>query len=162
MVMAEGVDFEVITNLIEESGLTDGEVRYVLEAKDRTKSAAEDEDTHASGRLLAAKRHLDRRAMADGSLVVVGTNRASDYKLLYDEGLHRGNGTQEERKLAKDFCEAFALFQKQIGRTQLDLRLRNNKNRYVFLEDVGHDAPLRIRRADYVSDHVRWIIEQLD
>jgi len=162
MVIAEDVDFEGITNLIEESGLTDEEVQYIMEALDRTIPAARDEDTHASGRLLAEKGQLDRRVMTDGSLVVVGTNMASDYKLLYDEGLKLGNGTKEERKLAKDFIETFGLYQKQIGRAQLDLRLSNGKTRYVFLDEIGHDAPLRIKRADYVGEHVRWMLDQLD
>jgi pimeloyl-ACP methyl ester carboxylesterase len=161
-VMGKGVDFERITHLIEESGLTERELAYLGEARERTKEAAGDEDTHASARILAERYQLDRGVLKEGALVVVGTNFARDFELLYEEGLKLGNGTEEERRVAREFGETLKLFQRQLGRAQLDLASGDCRTRYVFLEDVGHDAPLRIRRRDYVGEFVGWILEQVN
>lgn len=160
-VVSEGVDLPALTHLIEESGLTDAEGRQIVEATERTRAAAADEDTHGSGRLLAERRQLDGRVMREGCLVVVGTNLARDYRVMYEEGCRLGNGTEDERRRAREFVKTVALFQMQVGRVQLDLRAEEADTRYVFLHDVGHDAPLRIRRADYVGEQVRWILGRM-
>jgi pimeloyl-ACP methyl ester carboxylesterase len=176
--ISKDVDWEAVTHLREESGLSDEQWEYIIEAVERTgPRGAKREDTHGSARALAKKRQLERHAYKGGILSVVRCNSTMDYQRMYDEGLKLGAGTQEQRRLARRFVEDWGLYNCQMVRAQLDLVVRDGEEgdddaeedrdkarhasdapQYVYHERWGHDSPLRKR--ELMGDPVRWVLEQ--
>ncbi|KAK5461389.1 hypothetical protein LTS15_003452 [Exophiala xenobiotica] len=168
--ISKDVDWEAVTHLREESGLSDEQWEYIIEAVERTgPRGAKREDTHGSARALAKKRQLERHAYKGGILSVVRCNSTMDYQRMYDEGVKLGAGTQEQRRLARRFIEDWGLYNCQMVRAQLDLVVRDGEEgerarhasdapQYVYHERWGHDSPLRKR--ELMGDPVRWVLEQ--
>ncbi len=162
--ISKDVDWEGVTHLREESGLSDEQWQSIIEAVERTgPRGAKREDTHVSARALALKRQLERHAYRGGILSVVRCNSTMDYQRMYDEGVKLGAGTQEERRLARRFIEDWGLYNHEMVRAQLDLVVRDDEEdachaQYVYHGSWGHDSPLRKR--ELMGDPVRWVLEE--
>ncbi|KAF1943583.1 hypothetical protein EJ02DRAFT_464923 [Clathrospora elynae] len=115
------VDVAALTNLPMDSGFSDEEWKYAVAAEKRCTHALGLEDTHASAHALALHRQLDGKGFGQRPLTVVQCNMAADYQFLYDEVVKLGNGSEEERRAARNFIETWRLFHGQIASAQCGL-----------------------------------------
>ena len=147
--VARNVDWEALTHLREQSGMSDAEWTYAMEAQMRTVKGLAREDTHASGHALALCEQLRFQTLGERPLLVTRSNMAGDFQRRYDEGVGLGDGTEEEREKAREFILMTRLFHDQIARAQCQL-----SSNVVFKawEEFGHDAP--IRNVDFVAGEV--------
>jgi hypothetical protein len=156
MAVARNVDWEELTQLKKQSGMSDSEWNYAMQAQERTVAALRLEDTHASAHELGLKRQLDFQTLAHRPLLVLQYNNAKDYQLLYDEGVRLGDGTEMEREKARSFIQLCKMYQGQISRSQCSL---SNSTVFEANEDVGHDTP--IRNPVVVVEQVKKFLKRL-
>ncbi|CAO2657913.1 Nn.00g071730.m01.CDS01 [Neocucurbitaria sp. VM-36] len=147
------VDIDALTDIKRQSGMTEGEWDYAIAAQKRCAEAQKREDTHASARQLALRHQFDQRTLKLRPLLVLRCDMASDYQLLYEAGVKLGDGTEEERRVAREFMETFGLFHDQIARAQC--RLSENFE-YKYFAEWGHDLP--IRRPTVVVEEIRKLL----
>ncbi|KAF3004754.1 hypothetical protein E8E13_000620 [Curvularia kusanoi] len=154
--VAKNVNWETLTNLKEESGMSDAEWDYAMSAQARTMKAAALEDTHASGHALALCEQFKYQTLGDRALLVMRFNMASDFQRRFDEGVRLGDGTKEEREKAKKFILLTRLYHEQIARAQC--RLSTNAV-YKEFEQYGHEAP--IRQYAFVAQEIRDFLDRI-
>ena len=147
--VARNVDWEALTHLREESGMSDAEWAYAMEAQGRSMKGLVREDTHSSGHALALCEQLRFQTLGDRPLLVTRSNMAGDFQRRYDEGVRLGDGTEEEREKARDFILMTRLYHDQIARAQC---LLSRKVVFRAWEEYGHDTP--IRNVDFVAGEV--------
>jgi pimeloyl-ACP methyl ester carboxylesterase len=155
MAMTQNVDWEKLTHLREQSGMSGTEWEYAIAAQARCTAALKLEDTHASAHALALHHQFEHQILGDRPLLVLRFNIARDYQKMYDEGLRLGDGTEEEREKAKRFIETFSLFHDQIARAQSGLSADVD---YRYVREFGHDLP--IRRPEFIAEEVRKFLGQ--
>ena len=154
--IATGIDFAKLTHLHEDSRMTEEEWEAALEAIERSLPAADAEDNRGSGRTLVTYQQFRNQALSSWPLSVLRCNMAQDYRILYEEGVRRGNGTEAERLEAQAFIQKLELFDDELRASQLRL---SAINRYVYVPSCGHDVV--IRRPELLISEVDWVIRQL-
>jgi pimeloyl-ACP methyl ester carboxylesterase len=160
--IADGLDLAELTHLKEESGMSDEEWDRTEEMTERTAQRGAKKGNEAvrpSALNLAKKRLLNFDSiplLGDMPLSVMRANFAKDFWTMYDAGVERGNGTEEERIEARNYIQRWELFDDQIRILQLRL---STCTEYKYFADVGHDIP--IRRPQVVVEQVKWALEQL-
>ncbi|TKA33166.1 hypothetical protein B0A50_00719 [Salinomyces thailandicus] len=152
--VAKGVDFAKLTNLKEESGMSDDEWKNAMVAIEKTRAGATAEDNRGSQLVLARRQQFARSVLSPWPVIVIRCNVARDYTLLYNAGVAMVNGTQAERASALDFIDRFQLFDDDLRAAQLRLP---KCNRYVHHEYMGHDYV--IRHPEAVVPDVKWVME---
>ncbi|KAF1831405.1 alpha/beta-hydrolase [Decorospora gaudefroyi] len=157
MAVAQDVDYEALTHLQRDSGLSDAEWDYALLACARCRQAQEYEDTHASAHNLSLHRQLDFKTLGSRPLTVVRCNIAADMQFLYDEGVRLGGGSELEREAARLFISKCRCFLGQIQRAQWGLSEDVCDREFV---EWGHDLP--IRRPGIVVWLVRELMERME
>ena len=154
------VDWEELTNLKEESGMTDAEWEYAIDAAGRTREKVQGrEDTHRSARELAEKRQLEEHVYDCGNLAVIRCNMARDYEVMYDEGVRLGGGTEEEEEGARRFIHDFKLYAYLFQRPQVELVGQRGSVYYEELVDWGHDSIMR--KPEIVGEAIKWTLNEL-
>lgn len=154
--VAKNVDWEALTHLQQESGMTDAEWTYALEAQTRCAEAARREDTHASAHQLALHYQLERQTLGTRPLSVVRMHAVQDFQMLYDAGVKNGDGTEEERRITREFIEKFGLFQDQMAKAQTWL---SRDVVFRYFEEWGHDMP--IRKASVTAEEIGKLVERV-
>ncbi|KAL4797714.1 alpha/beta-hydrolase [Aspergillus venezuelensis] len=154
--LSEGIDYAKLTHAREESGLTKSEWERAMEAIQRTVPGAQREDNHSSGRELAKLRQFERQILGDNPLSVIRCDMTKDFRVLYDAGVKKGQGTGEERAKAKEFIETLELFDDELRFTQTRL---SNSSRYRTFLEYGHDGVLR--KPEIIVDEVKWILQSM-
>lgn len=153
--IAEGVDYVALTNLRLESRMTDEEWGNALHAIAETQSAMPAQDARGSALTLAHRQQFQRHALDPWPLVVMRYNMAKDFRILYEAGIARGQGTEAERADALASIERMELFDDELRAGQLRL---SNCNRYVQHPERGHDDILR--HPETVVEEVRWVMQR--
>lgn len=151
-----GVDFIELTHLREESKLSDEEWQAMIEAIARTELGSGAENTRGSGWALAVRKQFQKQALGRWPLSVIRCNFPRDWRIMYEEGVRMGNGTEAQRARARRFVEKWELFDDDLRVCQLRL---SSRNRYRQFTDCGHDVTLR--RPEYVVQEIRWVLGQL-
>ncbi|KAF2027673.1 alpha/beta-hydrolase [Setomelanomma holmii] len=154
--VAKNVDWEELTHLQRESGMSDEEWQYAIEAQERCAEAAKREDTHASAHQLALTLQLEKQTLGSRPLSVLRLHAVKDYQMLYDAGVAKGDGTEEERKVAKDFIEKWGLFHDQFSKAQIWL---SSNTTFKYFCRWGHDMP--IRNATLAAEEIRELVERV-
>lgn len=154
--VVKNVDLDALTDIKRQSGMTNEEWDYAMAAQERCVEAQKREDTHASARQLALHRQFDERTLASRPLLVLRCNMEAEYQLLYDAGVKLGDGTEEERRVAREFMETFGLFHDQVARAQCRL---SKDAEYKYFAEWGHDLP--IRRPPIAVEEVRKLLERV-
>ena len=154
--IGEGIDFADLTHLREEAGLSDREWERAREGAERTVPGAEAEDNHGSARQLAKLHQYPRQVLGSRPLSVIRCNMAKDFQLIYDAGVRKGNGTEEERRQAREFINVVELYDEEIRTSQLRL---SSVHRNVHIPDCGHDVV--IRQPELIAEEVRWVLNAL-
>lgn len=154
--VVKNVDYEAITHLCEESGMTQEQWDYAIEAQGRTNENFGREYTHAGADLLAQEHQFEKQIMGTAPLTVLKFHATHDIQVQYDASVANGDGTEEERRIVRDYIERFGLYHDQIQRAQCRLS-KNTEFRYYG--DIGHDLP--IRRPGIVVEEVRKLLERI-
>jgi hypothetical protein len=154
--VAKNVDWEELTNLHEESGLSDEEWQYAIEAQERCAEAARREDTHASAHQLALAYQLEQQTLGSRPLSVIRMRAVQDYQMLYDAGVANCDGTEDERRAAREFIENFGMFHDQISKAQCWL---STNVLFKYFCRWGHDMP--IRRPSIAEEEIRNLVERV-
>jgi hypothetical protein len=125
MVMVEGVEWDVITNLREESGSTDKEWDRMLDALEKSAVRSSKEDARASGRALAQKhQHKNMPMGKDKILSVLQGDWAAQWQLVYDEGVELDNGSEAEREEARKSIELLRDYHKGLCYGKVSIYLK--------------------------------------
>ena len=156
MAVTKHVDWEALTHLKEQSGMSDAEWEYAIGAQGRTEKALKLEDTHASGHELALFEQFKHQTLGEKPLLVLRFNIAHDLQRSYDEGVRLGDGTREEREKARRFILLFRLYHDQLARAQCMLSMNAE---YKYFEEYEHDIPLR--KPALIAEEVRKYLDRL-
>lgn len=138
--VGKNVDWDALTDLKSQSGMSDEQWNYALEAAGRCTDAINREDTHGSAHQLAGMLQIDKQAMGDRPLHIVRYNMSKDHQALYDAGVKNGDGTEEERRVARQFIETWRLYADQMARVQCRF---SRYTTFVAYGEWGHDLPIR-------------------
>jgi pimeloyl-ACP methyl ester carboxylesterase len=157
--LAEHVDYEELTHLREESGMSDAEWAYALAAQARCAEATRREDTHASADRLAHLHQIETQALGCKPLSIVRFEPMQNLKVVYDEAVKRGLGTEEQREKVRVFIERWGLYHEQLQKVQVGL---SGDVEYRYYEEWGHDAPLRRPGIGVVVEEVRKLLERIE
>lgn len=175
--MLKGVDWTVISNLQEESELTDEEWNRMLDALEKSEAASSKEDPRASGRALAQKRQNVNMPMGKDNIVsVLQGDWAAQWQLVYDEGVKLGNGSEMEREEARRSIELFRNHHKGLCYGQVSAYSEGYPSsleycRLTFWKSVGISAKvygayapgmyhdLVIRKPELVVQAVRVVLD---
>ncbi|MCJ1478094.1 hypothetical protein MMC13_006769 [Lambiella insularis] len=155
--VGEAVDWISLTNLKEDSKLSDDQWQAMFEATERTVPGSKAEDIRGGVKKLAYKRQLHYQALGERPLSVMRCNWGAQNRVLYDAGVKMGGGTEEQREGAKRYMEKVDLFHDELIYAQM--RLSRGKARYVYLPGCWHDIVLR--QPEPIVTEVRWVLEQL-
>jgi pimeloyl-ACP methyl ester carboxylesterase len=156
-VMAENVDWDGVTHFREESGMTEEEWKYAIEASVRCVEGVKRQDTHTSATRLAHEFQLDKQVMGSKPLSVLRFHATHDSQAIYDAGVALGNGTDEQRASARAFIEKFGLYHDQMQRATC--RLSRNTS-FEYYGECGHDLPMR--RPAIIVDEVKKLIQRIN
>lgn len=153
--LASHVDYEAITHLKEESGMTDAEWSRALVGQANCSEGTEREANHESADLLAHEFQIKNQALGDRPLLVLRYHATSNYQVILDEAVKKGYGTEEQREKVRMFLDRAGLYHEQLEKALLGLSRRAE---YRYDGDWGHDVP--IRRAEVVVKEVRRFLER--
>ncbi|KAL5117878.1 hypothetical protein ACEQ8H_004196 [Pleosporales sp. CAS-2024a] len=154
--MCTNIDYEAITHLREQCGMSQGQWNYAIEAQGRTVAAAQREANHAGATQLAHEHQFENQVMGGTPLTVLKFHATHDYQLMYDAAIANGDGTDEERHVVRGYLETFGLYHEQLQRAQCSL---STNFEYRYYPSIGHDAP--IRRPSLIVEEVKRLLVRI-
>lgn len=89
--------------------------------------------------------------------VIKGNHATRDIQRLYDKGVERGNGTEEERKKMRDAIGLWVAKEKGFHESFLKLSTKGN---WIDASESGHWP--HQTEPEVVAEGVRWVLSQLD
>jgi alpha/beta hydrolase fold len=89
--------------------------------------------------------------------VIKGNHPTRDIKRVYEKGVARGNGTEAERKEARDVMDRW--IEKERGFHESFLTL-SNKNHWIDAVQSGHWV--HHTEPELIAEGVRWVLESLE
>ena len=156
-----GLEWYAAIGLEAEHKLTEGEWEAFVseEATEKFKLQAEKEESEydASFETLRKKGLEKRQPLLGGKPVFdIGGLRSRDGRGLYRAGVERGNGTEEERKYAREMIETADEENNALIGEHLKL---STKGELVFARESGHFV--QVTQPDFVVDGVKWVLDEL-
>jgi predicted oxidoreductase len=106
-----------------------------------------------AARTLAQCQQCERAAMQSSPVAVVRCNCAKAFRLLYNAGVERGQGSPEQRKQAMAFIQSLETFNDELCASQLRL---SSCHKYTNFLSRGHDDNLR--RPEVYVEQMDWIM----
>jgi pimeloyl-ACP methyl ester carboxylesterase len=92
----------------------------------------------------------------DKPVYVIGGLWSRDWEGQYKAGLEKGNGTEEERRLASEMIRTADEKNEGLMKDHLSL---STKGKLVFARESGHF--LQMTEPEVVVDGVQWVLEEL-
>jgi pimeloyl-ACP methyl ester carboxylesterase len=89
--------------------------------------------------------------------VIKGNHATRDIQRLYEKGVERGNGTEEERKKVRDAIGLWVWREKRFHESFLKL---STKGHWIDAPESGHWP--HQTEPELVAEGVRWVLENLD
>lgn len=158
--MDKDIDFIAISSLGRYKKLSPEEWAVVEREhnSDRTKVtyAAELKGCFKYALVLAAKKQLENRILANHPVSVLAANIAMNLQCLYDAGVATGNGTEEERAQYRSLVDRFA--GEDIINQKRHLELSGN-GRYIFTTNNTHNVQMTGPKV--VMDGIKWVLDHL-
>ncbi|KFY35389.1 hypothetical protein V495_08023 [Pseudogymnoascus sp. VKM F-4514 (FW-929)] len=129
------------------------------EGGEKFKAQEKREDAEYEGSFpVLRKKELEKRnpLVGDKPVYVIGGTRSWDGKHLYKAAVAKGNGTEEQRRVAWEAIEgADEENDRLIGE---HLRL-STRGKLVFARESGHFVQLT--EPEIVVDGVKWVLDEL-
>ncbi|KAF1847711.1 alpha/beta-hydrolase [Cucurbitaria berberidis CBS 394.84] len=160
--MSAGVDWLSAQGLRAEHRLTpqewDAFLRDEATEKFKVQADREEDEYEASFPTLRSKQLGKRQppVLGDKPVYVIGGMRSRDWSGLYRAGVERGNGTEEQRKCAREMISSAD--EKSKGLMEGHLKL-STKGKLVFARESGHFVQLT--QPDLVVDGVNWVLDEI-
>ncbi|KAF1936430.1 putative alpha/beta hydrolase [Clathrospora elynae] len=104
------------------------------------------------------KKELGKRQplFGDRPVYVIGGMRSRDWSGMYKAGIEKGNGTEEQRRGAREMISKADEKSEDLMKEHLKL---STKGKLVFAHESGHFVQLT--QPDIVVDGVKWILDEL-
>ncbi|KAH7369621.1 Alpha/Beta hydrolase protein [Rhexocercosporidium sp. MPI-PUGE-AT-0058] len=107
--------------------------------------------------VLKEKKQLETHVLGKCPVSVIYANGARDFRCVYDAGVAAGNGTEEERRLFREFIADCA--ENGGGRAKKILELSSDDRLKRFRETKsGHNV--QMLEPEVIAEEVRWVFEQ--
>jgi pimeloyl-ACP methyl ester carboxylesterase len=94
--------------------------------------------------------------LGDKPIYVIGGSRNRDWSRLYKVGVEKGNGTEEQRRCAREMIETADEKSAGLMRGHLELSTRG---KLVFAKESGHFVQLT--EPELVVEGVEWVMSEL-
>jgi pimeloyl-ACP methyl ester carboxylesterase len=159
-VMAAGVEPYAAWGVEAEHKLSPAEwdAFRAAEATEKYRLAAgrEEEQYMPSFEILRRKELSKRRLLGDRPVYVIVGRRSRDWSGLYEAGVARGNGTEEQRRHVRELIEGVDAKTEGLMREFLKL---SRKSELVFASRSGHFV--QMTEPEIVVDGVKWVVDNL-
>jgi pimeloyl-ACP methyl ester carboxylesterase len=159
--MFAGLDYLSGMGLAAEHKLTQDEWDAYMrdEATEKFKAQGEREENEyeSSFPTLRAK-ELGKKGpvLGDKPVFVIGGMRSRDWRRLYKLGVEKGNGTEEQRRCAKEMIDTADEKSRELMKGHWEM---SEKGTLVFTKDSGHFVQLT--QPDLVARGVNWVMDEL-
>lgn len=160
--VAKGIDYMKVTGLEKENKLMRDEWRAYREEENTEKhqkqAEAEMREYAASFPTLAAKEQLcrDDPILGHKPVSVICGQSHRDFERLYEAGVKRGNGTEEQRA---EYRELLRTWQKKNAELQLELKTLSHNSSWSDAE-CGHHVQLF--KPQIIVDEVLWVKSKVE
>ncbi|KAH6678725.1 Alpha/Beta hydrolase protein [Halenospora varia] len=149
-----------ITGLAASHKLTEEEWKAVVEGMEKLEHDKVEESEargfQADLPVLAAKKQFEEQALGHRPVSVVRGNSPRDFQMMYDAGVAAGNGTEEERRLAKEY---FCSWDPKDHRWQEETLRLSTFGRMVRVGTSGHNV--QMVEPEVIAKEIRWVCEQV-
>ncbi|KAG4428602.1 hypothetical protein IFR05_015913 [Cadophora sp. M221] len=108
--------------------------------------------------VLKAKRQLETHALGNWPVSVIHANGARDFQTVYDAGVAAGNGTEEERRLFREFIADAVENGGKRAKKILELSSDERLSRFRETKKSGHNV--QMLEPELIAEEVRWVLEQ--
>ncbi|KAJ4312513.1 hypothetical protein N0V94_007406 [Neodidymelliopsis sp. IMI 364377] len=159
-ILSEGIEGYSGKGIDVEHRLTPGEWDALMEDESTEKYEAiahkEDEQYALSFETLQ-KKELSRKypLVGDKPILVIGSKRSRDWNRLYEAGVVKGNGTEEQRSRVRELI--LTADEKSEGLMKQFLKL-STRSKLVSAGKSGHF--IQLTQPDVVADGVMWVLDQ--
>ncbi|KAH8666031.1 Alpha/Beta hydrolase protein [Tricladium varicosporioides] len=106
--------------------------------------------------VLAAKKQFEKQALGHRPVSVIRGNSPRDFQMMYDAGVAAGNGTEAEKKLAKEYIGSWGPKDHQWQEEILRL---STFGRMVSVSTSGHNV--QMVEPEVIAEEIRWVYEQV-
>ncbi|GAM33339.1 hypothetical protein TCE0_004f00167 [Talaromyces pinophilus] len=162
LAIAEGVDFYSGIGVAAEHKLTQEEWDAFQsdESTEKYKITAhkEDEEQYAPSFATLRKKELSKKQpiVGDKPVYVIGSLRSRDWTGLYNAGVERGNGTEEQRSLVRELIRTADEKSESLMKEWLKI---STKSKLVFARESGHF--IQLTQPDVVVDGVTYVLDNI-
>ncbi|TVY33758.1 hypothetical protein LOCC1_G008677 [Lachnellula occidentalis] len=118
--------------------------------------AAESRGYKASQIVLAAKKQFESQVLGDRPISVIRGNAPGDLQRMYDAGVAAGNGTEEDRRLFREYLE---LADRKDHLWQEELLRLSRFGRFVR-SSSGHNV--HMVEPELVAEEIKWVWDHID
>ena len=153
------VDYLDVTGLAAGCVLSEEEMAVIgkqsADLRGQATIAAEQKGFPGDLPVLAAKNHFEQKILGDKPISVIRANTPRDFQRMYDAGVALGNGTEEERKLTRDFL---ARFEEDDERNQKETLTLSSVSHYVQAAS-GHNV--QMVQPDLIAEEVKRVWDRV-
>ncbi|CAD0113456.1 unnamed protein product [Aureobasidium uvarum] len=116
----------------------------------------EDVEQYAPSFETLRKKELGKKQplLGDKPVFVIGGIRSRDWNGLYQAGIAKGNGTEEERKYVRDLI---AGIDEKMAKLMKEFSKLSTKSELVFATESGHFV--QMTQPEVVVDGVQWVLD---
>ncbi|EPE32438.1 alpha/beta-Hydrolase [Glarea lozoyensis ATCC 20868] len=125
--------------------------KFVLQAENESK-----EYEPGFGTLLKKELAKKQPLLGDAPVFVTGGMRSRDWNGLYAAGVAKGNGTEEQRRYAREMIDGAD--EKHMGLIREHLKL-STRGKLVWAYESGHFVQLT--QPELVVEGVEWVLDEL-
>jgi pimeloyl-ACP methyl ester carboxylesterase len=93
--------------------------------------------------------------LGDRPLCVIIGRSGRDYQRLYDAGVERGNGTEEQRRRMRELIETWSEKEEALQREQL---VYSTNSKVLIAEESGHR--IELTQPEVIAEAVKWCLEE--
>ncbi|OKL60899.1 hypothetical protein UA08_03219 [Talaromyces atroroseus] len=135
---------------------------YLIEEKSERHSriaAMESEEYLGSGPVLASKKqlHATPPLLGESPVSVLKGQTYKDFEKLFVAGSEAGNGTEEERKMFREFLKTYDTLDEKWQKGMLSL---SSRSRWITTYKSGHN--IQLTEPDVIVDEIKWVLDNLD
>lgn len=93
--------------------------------------------------------------LGDRPLCVIIGRSGRDYQRLYDAGIERGNGTEEQRRRMRELIETWSEKEEALQREQL---VYSTNSTVMIAEESGHR--IELTQPEIIADAAKWCLQE--
>ncbi|KAH6675758.1 Alpha/Beta hydrolase protein [Halenospora varia] len=98
---------------------------------------------------------MNPKLLGDNPLCVVIGRSGRDYKRLYEAGVERGNGTEEQRRAMRELVRTWDEKEEALQREQLAY---STNSKVMIAAESGHR--IELTQPEVIADAAKWVLEE--